>query len=87
MNHYLVETITMVKKQYLLTAEDMIEALDRIEMKEIKFYDKTDLGETIASVRQLDPNDGDIVIPNVSPLKEAKIDASRCSQAQSNELT
>lgn len=77
MNHYLVETITMVKKQYLLTAEDMIEALDRIEMKEIKFYDKTDLGETIASVRQLDPNDGDIVIPNVSPLKEAKIDATR----------
>ena len=66
---YVVETIELVKKQYVLSADNMVDAHDKVEMGEIKFYDKVKLNETIVSITDYNG----IRIPNVKPLREAQL--------------
>ncbi len=69
MKQFLVETVELVKKQYLVKAEDQTDANDQVAMNEVPFYDKCKLSETIVSSRPID----DYSIPFVDPIKDAKI--------------
>lgn len=71
MNRFLIETVEIVKRQYLVDAEDAIAATDAVEMKEVRYYDKHSLTETISSVVAV----ADVYshIPNANPVREAKI--------------
>lgn len=71
MNRFLIETVEIVKRQYLVDAEDAIAASDAVEMKEVRHYDKHSLTETISSVSQVATEYSRI--PNANPVQEAKI--------------
>lgn len=69
---FLIETVTLVKKQYVVYADDMIEAQDSVTMNEVRPFDLTSLGETIVSSVEILEKDGAVVVPNADPIKEAK---------------
>ncbi len=69
---FLVETVTLVKKQYVVYADDMIEAQDSVVLGEISPFDRAALNETIVSTTEVLSKDGAIVVPNADPIKEAK---------------
>jgi hypothetical protein len=78
MPKFLVETVELVKRQYVLCADDQIAAQDAVTMKEVPTYDKCSLGETIVCVSPIVTNEeNDFYIPNVDPVREAKIAAAK----------
>ena len=70
MPKFLVETVELVKRQYVVDAEDQVAANDIVTMLEVRYFDKCSLGETIVSSSVIT---GIFDVPNVDPIKAAKI--------------
>lgn len=67
---YLVETVTLVKRQYLVNSEDMVGAQDTVTMREVRPYDTHALDEIIIGSREVGTK-----IPEIDPIKCAKLEA------------
>lgn len=81
---YLVETVTLVKRQYLVTAEDMIGAQDDITMEIVRPYDKVSLGETIVGTMPIfSDENGNMIIPEIDPIKRSKIERAELDKLES----
>lgn len=71
---YLVETIQIVKRQYLVRSVDMISAQDTVTMNEVRPYDKCSLDEIIVGSKIIEDVGGLMKVPNVDPIKEGKLE-------------
>lgn len=71
---FLIETITITKKQYVVSEKDLIGAQDAVIMHEHRSWSSTRLDEIIVGGREIPPH-GEI--EDVDPVKEGKLYAKR----------
>lgn len=71
---FLIETITITKKQYLVSEQDLIGAQDAVIMHEHRPWNSCKLDEIIISGREIEPNSE---FEDVDPIKEGKLYAKR----------
>lgn len=71
---FLIETITITKKQYVVSEQDLIGAQDAVIMREHRSWSSTRLDEIIVGGREIPPG-GEI--EDVDPIKEGKLYAKR----------
>jgi len=69
---FLIETVTLTKKYYVLEADDLIAAQDEVTMKRMMSYDQCKFDEVIVSGFEIAHDDR---IPYADPIKEGKYSA------------
>jgi hypothetical protein len=71
---FLIETITITKKQYLISDKDLIGAQDAVTMREAHSWSSVRLDEIIVGGRELAEGEE---FEDVNPIKEGKLYAKK----------